>query len=354
LFILNYKLGAGVRKLIEFLFFLFTFSFILCTYESCSNPAGPGNSTAGRRDYTWTVDTIKTVEPMNLVRIGGISPTNVWAVASTGNPGLTIWHYDGSRWGCDSLGRPFYPWAIIGFSSNEVWIGNTNSTIWKYDGSQWQLYDEYNVAGYDKTWIMNFDGTASNNIYAVGSANKLDGSDYRGTIIHYDGISWKFANLPYIKIGFADGKIDQGSGVLILEGTVYNTTGWINKVHAWDGDTLKEIYSGYSYANVGSVNHEVLVSIDQKIYKYSNSQLVLWKDLSGTDYSGKIWCGRSENDFFICSSTGMGHYNGTDFQTIYKTNLTMEGGYVFDKDVFFIFADQNNIGINTVVHGKLK
>ena len=339
-FLLNYNFGAGVRKMIGFFAFLFTFSFGLFTYEGCSNPAAPVTSTAGPRNYTWTVDTIKTMDPLTLTRIWGISPTDVWAVGSTGSPALTIWHYNGSWWGCDSVGRPFYPWAIIGFSSNEVWLGNTNSTIWKYNGSQWQQYNEYDVAGYDKTWIMNFDGTASNNIYAVGSANKLDGSDYRGTIMHYDGISWKFANIPYVKVGFTDGKIDQSSGALIIEGTVFDTTGFISKIHSWDGNQLKELYSGIPYAGVGSVQHEVLVYINQKIYKYENGQLVVWKDLSGTDYSGKIWCGRSENDFFMGSSVGVGigHYNGTDFQIIYKfkTNLDIYGAYIFDKDVFFL------------------
>jgi len=344
-----------VKKLVNLLIFLFTFSFELFTSAGCSSATGPITNSGGRRDYTWTVDTIKTIDPLTLTRIWGITPTDVWAVGSTGSPAITIWHFNGSRWGCDSIGRPFYPWAIIGYSGDEVWLGNTSSTIWKYDGSQWQQYGIYNVAGYDKTWIMNFDGTASNNIYAVGSANKLDGSDYKGTIMRYDGKSWKFANLPYVKVGFGDGKIDQSSGVLIIEGTVYDTTGWINKVHAWDGNQLKEIYSGYSYPNVGSVLHEVLVNIDKKIYKYSNGQLILWKDLSGTDCIGKIWCGRSENDFFIGSSSGIGHYNGTDYKTIFtKNNPNISGGFIFDKDVFFIMDEPNNSFINYIVHGKLK
>ena len=343
-----------MKKYIKILTLLFPLAFVLCTLQSCKSPTGPGENSPGRRDYTWTLDTIKTADDLTLIRMWGISPTDVWAVGTSSSSRLTIWHYNGSWWGCDSIGRPFSPWAIIGFSSSQVWIGNVSSTIWEYTGSQWQQYGKYDVAGYDKNWILNFDGTASNNIYAVGGANKNDGSDYRGTIMHFDGTSWSFMNLPYLKVGFADGKIDQGTNTLITEGTVYDSTGWINKVHAWDGKQLKEIYSGFPYANVGSVQHEALISINQKIYKYQNAQLVQWKDISGTDFSGKIWCGRSENDFFICSSTGMGHYNGTNFQTIYKTNLTMEGGYVFDKDVFFIYSDENNIGLNVVVHGKLK
>jgi hypothetical protein len=345
-----------VRKLIEYLFYLFTFSFILFTYESCSNPAGPNNNLQpGRRDYIWTVDTIKTVDDLTLIRMWGISPTDIWAVGTSSSSNTTIWHYNGSWWGCDSIERNFNPWAIIGFSSDQVWIGNVSSTIWEYNGTQWLKYGEYSIAGYEQVWIMNFDGTSVNNIYAVGSANKNDGSDYKGTIMHYDGNSWRFMNLPYVKVGFGDCKIDQGSGSLLIEGTVYDTTGWISKVHVWDGNQLKEIYSGFPYANVGNIKHEVLVNIEKKIYKYSNGQLVLWKDLSNTDCIGKIWCGRSENDFFLGSSTGIGHYNGTDFQTIYKkTNPNIYGGAIFDKDVFILLNEPYNNHINIIAHGKLK
>ncbi|MGA7721323.1 MAG: hypothetical protein WCA84_09105 [Ignavibacteriaceae bacterium] len=345
-----------MKKSIKLLIFQFTFSLVLFTYVSCSNPAGPNNSIQpGSRNYTWTVDTIKTVDNLTFTSIWGVSPTDVWAAGYSSWPGTAIWHYNGSWWGADSEGINVYPWAIIGFSDNEVWLGNTNSTIWKYNGMQWQQYGVYNIDGYDNVLIQHLDGTASNYIFGVGAAEVYATGAYKGIILQYDGTSWKFVNIPNIKIGFADGRIDLNSGALILEGTVYDTTGWINKVHAWDGDQLKEIYSGYTYASVGSVQHEVLVSINQKIYKYMNGQLVLWKDFSNTDCIGKIWCGRSESDFFMCSSTGIGHYNGIDFETIYtKTNPDISGGFIFDKDVFIIMDEPNNPHINYMVHGKLK
>ena len=298
----NFKQGKySMKKLLKMLFV----SMLLLTEFNCNNnPVTQTDEKGGRRDYTWTIDTIKTADPLTLSRIWGITPNDIWAVGNGAATAVQIWHYDGKSWKCDNTARPFTPWAVIGFSSNEVWIGNTGSTIWKYNGTQWQQYGKYNVEGYDQIWIMNFDGTSSKNIYGVGSANKNDGSDYKGTIMHYDGQKWSLENIPSVKVGFADGKIDQKSGALITEGTVYDSTGWINKVHSWDGKQLKEIYSGIPYAGVGSFQHEVLVSIDHKIYKYSNGQLVLWKDLSGTEYYGKIWCGRSENDFFLGSLSG--------------------------------------------------
>jgi hypothetical protein len=337
------------------LLLLFIISFFIVFEESCSHPTEPStNQPAGRRNYSWTVDTIKTADELLFTSMWGISDTNVWATGSSGSSRLTIWHYNGSTWGCDSIWRPLNPWAIIGFSQNEVWLGSINSTIWKYNGSEWQQYGSYKINGYDNILIQNFDGLSSNYIYGVGGAEVYNSNTYKGIIMEYDGTTWKFVNIPFIKIGFVDGKIDKSSGILILEGTVYDTTGWISKIHAWDGNQLKELYSGYTYANVGSVQHEVLVSINKKIYRYSNGQLALCKDLSNTDCIGKIWCGRSENDFFMCSSTGIGHYNGTDFITIFtKNNSNICAGYIFDKDVFFIMNEPDNSFINYIIHGKL-
>ncbi len=328
---------------------------VIISENSCKdNGVGPGNSDYGRRDYTWEIDTIRTQDPLTLTRIWGISPTDVWAVGSGATSAIDIWHYDGKYWRCDSVARFFTPWAVIGFSSNEVWLGNSSSSIWRYNGYQWQQFGNYSIEGFKQVVIQNFDGLSSDDIYGVGFAESTNGVDYKGIIIHYDGEKWSFVNIPPIEVGFADGKIEQESNTLLLEGTDYATTGWVNKVHAWDGNQLKEIYSGGPYASVGNIQHEVLITINQKIYKYTDGQLVLWKNLTGSEYSGKVWCGRNENDFFIASANGMGHFNGQDFKTLFRTNLTINGGYIFDKDVFFIYADNNKVGINIVVHGILK
>ena len=332
--------------------------FILLTFlnaQSCKSPTAPEALQPGRRDYTWTADTIKTInDNLMLTRIWGITPTDVWAVGNSDWTALTIWHYDGSRWNCDSTGRLNNPWAIIGFSSNEVWMGNTNSTIWKFDGSQWSVYGTYKVAGFDETWIMNFDGTSSNNIYGVGSANMSNGSDYIGLIMHYDGISWKILNIPPVKVGFGFCALDNNSGALIIGGTDFDTTGWVEKAYAWNGSQLNEIYSGSDEAAVSNINHNAYIDINKRIYKYKNGKLELWKNISNTDCSGVIWCGRSESDFFIGSSTGIAHYNGSDFKTLYITyGSNIMGGFIFEKDVFFILHNFNT-DINVIVHGKLK
>ena len=50
---------------------------------------------------------------------------------------------------------------------------------------------------------------------------------------------------------------------------------------------------------------------------------------------------------------GITHYDGADFMTLYKTNLTVERGITFEKDVFFIGIDYS-LGKNYIIHGQLK
>jgi len=331
-------------------------SILFLQLISCkNNSVEPGvNYQQGRRDYVWTEDTIKTTESLYLSRIWGSSPNDVWAIGTSSWTATSIWHYNGKQWHCDSIPRFVQPEAVFGFSSNEVWLGNVNSTIWKFNGLNWSEYGEYKVAGFDNMWIENISGFAKDDIYAVGSVNQISSGDYKGIIMHFNGSSWTFMNIPVIKIGFGDVKIDQSSLSLFIEGTVFDPSGYVSKIYVWNGQELKEIYSGYSYASVGNIQNQAYISIDGKIFKYVSGQLSLWKDLSTFGAAGKVWGGRSESDFFILSYSGIGHYNGSDYQTIYKTNLHFFGGYVFEKEVFFITKDMNKTGYNIVIHGVLK
>ncbi len=336
--------------------FLFLILLLFINFQSCKSPDGPDNIQSGRRDYTWTADTIKVINNgLVLDRIWGITPTDVWAVGEATSTILAIWHYNGSWWGCDSVNRRNDPWAIIGFSSNEVWMGNTNSTIWKYDGSEWKVYGKYSINGFDEIWIMDFDGTGPNNIYGIGSANQSYGNNYTGIIMHYDGSSWKIVNIGPSHVGFNECGIDKKSGNFIIGGTDYDSTGWIENAYSWDGKKLNKLYSGSTYAAISRIGDQAYVYMNKKLYKYRSGKLVLWKDMSNTSCTTKIWCGRSEDDFFMGSSTGIGHYNGVDFKTVYKlygNNTQIMGGYIFPNDVFFIVHNFIT-GINVIVHGKL-
>jgi hypothetical protein len=307
----------------------------------------------GRRDYVWTVDTINPGnESLYLGRIWGSSASDVWAVGSSSSTATSIWHYDGSKWRCDSVSRFVEPFAVFGFTNYDVWLGNGNSTIWHFDGLRWHEFGEYKVNGFDWLDINNFDGTATNDIYGVGFVESFS-NNWEAIIMHYNGTGWSFINIPVVKVSFETVAIEANSGVLVMSGTVYDPAGFVAKVYCWDGKNLKELLSGSGWSFVTKLGDEIFATLASKIYKYTNKQLILWKDNSGNGINGNIICGRSRNDFFIGGINGIVQYNGTDFTTIYNTNLTVERGTIIGNDVFFIGTDYINAK-NYIIHGKLK
>ncbi len=305
--------------------------------NSCNSSSTEPESQPGRRDYVWTVDTINPGnESLLLVSIWGSSANDVWAIGASSYSATSIWHYNGRQWRCDSIPRYVQPFAIYGFSSNEVWLGNANSTIWKYNGSQWSRFGDYKVDGYDKLCINYFAGASQSNIYGVGFVELYNANKWKGLIMHYNGNSWGFVNVPETKVSFETVVIETKSGILVMSGTVYDPTGFVAKVYCWDGKELKELLSGSGWSFVTKLGDEIFVTHSSKIYKYSNKQLTLWKEASVMGSNNNIICGRSRNDFFIGSNNGIAHYNGTDFTTIYQTDLTVQRGITFESDVFFI------------------
>ncbi len=334
------------------LFFFSSFLFTLLI--SCNNNPIEPEPQPGRRDYVWTVDTINPGnESLYLVRIWGSSASDVWAIGASSWTATSIWRFNGKQWRTDSIPRYVQPFAIFGIYNNEVWLGNANSTIWKYNGSQWYRFGEYKVSGYDRVNINYFDGTSSNNIYGVGFADVYNSNIAKAVIMRYDGSDWRFMNVPETKVSLETVAIEVKSNVLVMSGTVFDPSGFIAKVYCWDGKELKELLSGSGYSFVTKLGEEIFATHASKIYKYTNKQLLLWKDNTGKGISGNIICGRSRNDFFIGGNDGIAHYNGADFTTIYQTSLAVRRGFIFEKDVFFIANDFTN-GKNLIIHGQLK
>ncbi|MGE5457829.1 MAG: hypothetical protein ACM3RX_05705, partial [Methanococcaceae archaeon] len=113
---------------------------------------------------------------------------------------------------------------------------------------------------------------------------------------------------------------------------------------------LKELYSGQDVATVNEVDGQAFIVIGKKIYKYQGNKLVVWKDFSGTQFAGLMY-GRSTKDFFSEGYNGLMHYNGTDIETIYLTDMGIWAMAIFPNDIFFA---GNKNGISIMVHGKLK
>ena len=334
-----------------FLTLILTNIFIsLSCKEEITKPEEPP---AGRRDYVWDITEIKPGnESLNLTDIWGSSPQNIWAVGSSSYTATSIWHFNGSQWRCDSIPRYVQPTSIWGSSENEVWLGNFNSTIWRYNGGNWSKFGEYKINEYDFTGFEDMAGKAHNDIYAVGATQNNSTLYYKAIIAHYNGVNWQFEDVPATKVGLAQVEIDTKTGTLVIYGLTFENSIFTERIFYWDGKELKELLSGQGSANVTKLGDEIFVTMNERIYKYENKNLALWKDNTGTGIYGNIICGRSRNDFLIGSTTGIKHYNGTDFVTVYdKTDLRWIIGVIFEKEVFMILYSRD--GKNYIIHGKL-
>jgi hypothetical protein len=308
----------------------------------------------GRRDYVWSEEILDAgTETVYLGRIWGSDSKDIWATGMSSWSLTTIWHYNGVRWGCDSIPRMGSPFGIFGFSKDEVWLGNANSTIWKYNGKDWAQFGQYSLDGFDQVTINYFDGLSRDNVYGVGSAELYGANKWKAIIMNYNGYRWYFEKIPEVKVGLETVAVDKNSGVLVMSGTANQSGLLIAKLYCWDGSEFKELLSEPGWSFVTKLGDEIYATSNTKIYKYNNKQLTLWKDNIDLDANSNIICGRSRNDFFYRGVNGINHFNGTDFTTLYKTNLPSQWGIAFEKDVFIIGVDYQN-GKTHIIHGKLK
>jgi hypothetical protein len=316
----------------------------------------------GSRNYTWTVDTLKLPfgDVFTPSRIWGSSSNDVW-ITGFGDGGDLIWHFDGTQWTRDSTRYLISPSALWGTARNNIWMGNSNNTFWRYDGAKWYKFSEHKLTGFDRIVIENIWETSANDLWAVGGADQFNGgTQYKGIVMHFDGVQWQFMKLPDLKTGFTEIFQQQATGLFFLGGGGYDSSGYNYKLFVYDGNIITLINSNYlSGSHVYQIKGEVYFAIGQKIYKYLNNIFQQWKDFSNTNYRGVVY-GRTEKDFFTLTSSdfissGIGHYNGTDLQTIYTLppNYRISGLMVFEKEIFFqSFSTTSNTII--VIHGKLR
>ena len=332
------------KKIIIF----FSTLIILFNLSCHNNPVAPEEP--GRRDYTWTVDTLTV--PNNdlfyLFSLWGSSPTDIWAVGSGSTALVTLWHYDGTSWSRNTSSLSSNLMSVYGFAQNDVYACDApGNGVYHFNGSQWSNAYTYTNPG---TYLLstNIWGDANNNIYVAGAIDTIGEGGYKGAILHYNGNSWNILSIPDYRVGFI--WIRRG----ILESNKYyltavrnESTGDTNKIFELDGSSLQEIYSGQEVATVNEMAGHIYHCIGKKIFKYQNDSLTIWKDFSGTVHGGRIW-GRSEIDFFTVGSNGLTHYNGTDLIMLYPTSMFINEVFVLPKDVFMICNNK------IIVHGTLK
>ena len=296
--------------------------------------------------------------------MGKFTCNDVWSIGGASESILSTWHFDGAKWSNISIIDPEHQtWegqAIWGTDANNIWSGNVGGVICHYDGTRWNYIEQLTDKDYGRVTIQNMWGVSDHEIYFCGYAGGVTeaGTHVTGVVYKYDGKNWKRIMMPDIELNFYK-VIKANNGDLLILALNENT--WLMNILVYDGSELKTLIANdESSTALEKVADKILMSKGQLMYEYDNGKLKLWKDFTGTQYNGAIWCARNEKDVFTGSQDnsgyGIGHYNGVDFKIIYPAeNINVEcvNGITFPNDVFFILLDWNLLKTR-ILHGKLK
>lgn len=338
---------------------LILYTFLLLPQQSCNTTEPTDDIKPGRRDYTWTVDTLDT--QMNRIQsIWGSSPNNVWAVGPGGlNTNERLWHFDGNLWHPYQQYFPS-PECIYGIDSNNIWIGGSDGAIFHFDGSMWNQV--YSISRPDTTgnWIGEIWCESPNSVYATGTAFVMQEPRQRSFILHYDGVKWKEVFFSKSKLQLF--RIDKSGNMLFLSGIILTLTTEPDTMgfYKFERNNLVEIYrnttDNITFLSLCQINDEPYFLIGQDLNKYVNNKFVKVASFNHQSF-GYNASGRNEKDIFVRMIDGIAHYNGTNLEYLFQFpnqyTSYLNRPLIFEKDVFFAVHDNIN-DLNLILRGHLK
>ncbi|HQF41876.1 MAG TPA: hypothetical protein PK073_03105 [Ignavibacteriaceae bacterium] len=339
--------------------FLLLILFLLFNL-SCNTTEPTDDIKPGRRDYTWTVDTLSGLHNPRF-RMWGSSPTDIWATTSS-NWENSISHYDGTIWISYGVTGLATPKSIYGFSNIEVYVGEAGSgRIWKFDGNNWNQFAQLAKDGHNNIWIENIWGKSPNDFYAFGAYPDSNGLANGSVISRFNSGKWVNINrdeLNGVVEHFYSNSLDNKNylrltrvgGVEFIDSTI---------IYEFINDGFNKIYSSLeskgTQADIALINNEVIFVLGNQIARRTNNQFQTILNVTNPNFYQRIW-GRNTKDIFLLMTDGLVHYNGTDMEYLFYFNRTpstqIYGSALFEKDVFFL-VDEAPSGLSLVYHGKL-
>ena len=342
---------------------LLSFSIYLCliiiTTSSCNYNPVITEAQPGRRDYTWTIDTLNIYYPS--YKIWGSSPTDVYSINGS-DFSHGIWHYEGHMWSTDGISRNILPHAIFGFSYNNIYIGGSNGgEIWRFDGKNWSQFAELTKAGQSFVAFENIWGSSPNDFFAVGSGPDNKGYFNNSVIAHFTNNEWEILNTDEIKGDVVHLYKNQTDSKTYLRLTRIGGGEFADStiIYEYTLGKYNELYSSVQaigiQADISLINGEVYFILGDKVAERINNQFQIVLQVDNPNFCQRIW-GRSSIDIFLLMTDGLVHYNGSDMQYLFKFDKQGTQIYdaaIFEKEVFFVaYEAQDNIKI--IYHGKLK
>jgi len=335
---------------------LFCAALLMLGFNSCKETIvkWEDNSEPGRRDYVWDLDTIKvpTGEYTFLRGIWGANEKNIWAFGSATSYQYRLWHFDGNSWKQFEVPGLWDISSGVGCNENEMWLVTTSGQFWYWDGSIWQKNITIAIPDYDGPTMQQITRSDDGRYFVAGQATARDHSTYKAFIYTCENNYWKSVSIPDIAIIFPNTYWHPREGKIFLNGWKLDDPINPNRFYKIEGNNLIKIYEGSGVTGIDRIGDELYFKMGKKISRYRNGSFYEYKDFNGTEYRGRFF-GRSENDFFTNNYDGLGHYNGTDLITIYKTDLQIQDVKVFQNDVYALLRDIDNYK-DIILHGKLK
>ncbi len=333
----------------------------------------PQGSTPGKRDYTWTVDTLAYPGSFQTLMIGiwASSPKDVYVVGHNDQAGWgTMYHFDGSKWTPVSLlanqggtiNQGFDLFAIYGFASNDIYAVGLysydnptpppnsldSSLIIHFDGSQWREMQLPERGSY----LASVWGASPTDVWFGGSY---------GTLYHYDGVSIKktsfdsLTGFEYIA-GFSASNVYATCDREVDFSQPYDSSFYL--LYHYDGQSWTPVDS---FAINPSENtwkfglslwaspHGTLYSANYGVYLLNNG---LWSQVLANDWPLRM-SGSSEQNIFAVGDVGrVFQWNGTDWKRwteIEDQNKILTGVWTNNVETFIV--GYNGL-VTFIIHGK--
>jgi hypothetical protein len=332
---------------------LFLIILFVSLYSCSDSGTNPGNdSQPGRRDYTWSEDTLKLNDNILTVHnIWGKTPDDIWAGGTCTSSRFTLWHWNGEKWKTDSTYRHWDVSAIHGLTTHAVWCAYRSGDVQYYNGESWEDQVKISVDRYENAWFEDICGDNYNNVYGVGGADGGENNDYRAILYKYNSGIWTEVNIPYLKQNFGQVEIDNLTNEVIIWGVEFDPNGFIERAYSFKNGILSLLCQSLRGITVNKIGDHVYILTDEFMYSTGGEDTEDTKrpNILGSNYS---CIGRNENDIVQISETGLEHYNGVNKEHLCIHNREQLGMILFENDLFALTIDKLT-GQNIVLHGIL-
>ena len=158
----------------------------------------------------WTQVPVSNAAQNTLFAVKGLSPTDAWAVGSTGTGQILVLHWNGTAWiqaATPNLNGQLT--AVSALSPTDAWAvglggsGSTQSLVLHWDGTSWTRQRSPNPAGTSTGKFNDLNGVAAvsaTDAWAVGFYGHDvgdGGTAGKPLVLHWDGTSWTKAKAPF-------------------------------------------------------------------------------------------------------------------------------------------------------------